>query len=93
MGVYDIAPSSTDYHKEPPQAQFLTTYQKRLITRYKERPSFKALRDLTAEALRVASRVAVREHEETGNPLVYWRGGRVVWVDPTFPKPSIDRGC
>jgi hypothetical protein len=44
------------------------------------------------EAMRAARRAVVEKYRREGRPLVEWRNGRVVWVDPfTFeevPRPD-----
>ena len=32
--------------------------------------------------MRASTRRAIREHLVTGNPLVSWEDGKVVWIDP-----------
>ena len=41
------------------------------------------------EAMQEAGRQAVIHHQMTGVPLVYWRDGKVVHVDP-FTKEVVD---
>ena len=42
------------------------------------------LRDRTEihEAIREAGQRAIREHQLAGQPLVVWRDGGIVWLDP-----------
>jgi len=49
------------------------------------------MRDGTAieEAMQEAGRQAIIHHQMTGVPLVYWRDGKVVHVDP-FTKEVVD---
>ena len=34
------------------------------------------------EAIREAGQRAIREHQLAGQPLVVWRDGGIVWLDP-----------
>ena len=34
------------------------------------------------EAIREAGQQAIREHQLAGQPLVVWRDGKIVWLDP-----------
>lgn len=50
----------------------------------KDDPAAEALcnPDKITEALKMAGRDAMRLHKQTGNPMVVWRDGKVVWVPP-----------
>jgi hypothetical protein len=37
---------------------------------------------LIDEALKKAAREALRQHKRDGRPVVEWRDGRVVWIEP-----------
>ncbi len=37
---------------------------------------------LIDEALKRAAREAVRQHKRNGHPIVEWRDGHVVWIQP-----------
>lgn len=39
------------------------------------------------EALNEAARIAIDQHRRAGAPLVVWRDGRVVWLDPHTMQP------
>jgi hypothetical protein len=43
----------------------------------------------TLRALREAVRDALRQHKLAGHPVVVWRNGRVVWIQPEdIPVPD-----
>lgn len=37
---------------------------------------------MAEEALKLAVYGTMKDHERTGDPVVIWRNGKVVWVDP-----------
>ena len=49
-----------------------------------DRPLSDRLRDvaLIEQALGRAVRDALRRHKQAGNPIVVWRDGREVWIQP-----------
>lgn len=58
----------------------------------KERTLTELFDDGTAidEALREAARDARRFHKAIGNPMVTWRDGKVVWVQPEDIRVDVE---